>query len=289
MSSFLQKLNGAASRRVGSVLQPVTWQARRATAQYRTLPSFVIIGAQKSGTTSLYDYLAEHPQLWSAYIKEVHFFDGGLSPKSDNYQKGAGWYRANFPLKSQVKTGEHTFEASPLYIFNPLVAQRIFNLIPQTKIIAILRNPTERAISHYFHERRYGRETLDIAEAIAAEEERLAYMWANQDYKNEIFIHLSYKSRGHYAEQLKRFLNYFSRENLLILSAENFFQDPASVLQKVCRFIDIDSAYRFKNLEPRNIASNRTSVASSVYRDLDSYFEPHNQELHQLLGESFHW
>ncbi|ESA32695.1 sulfotransferase [Leptolyngbya sp. Heron Island J] len=289
MPSFLQKLNGAALRRIDSVLQPMIWQARRATSWHRTLPSFIIVGAQKSGTTSLYDYLTEHPQLWPAYIKEVHFFDGGLSPKSNNFQKGEGWYRANFPLKSHIKTGEQTFEASPLYMFNPLVAQRIFNLIPQAKIIAILRNPTERAISHYFHERRYGRETLDIAEAIATEEKRLAPMWANQDYKNEIFIHLSYKSRGHYAEQLKRFLDYFPRENLLVLNAENLFQDPASVLQKVCQFIDIDSEYQFKNLRPRNIASNRISVASSVYKALDYYFEPHNHELYKLLGESFNW
>jgi hypothetical protein len=222
-------------------------------------------------------------------MKEVHFFDGGLAPKQDNFQKGEGWYRANFPLKTSMQPGEHTFEASPLYMFNPLAAQRMFNLIPNAKVIAILRNPTERAISHYFHEKRYGREPLTIAEAIAAEEKRLAPAWANQDYKNENFIHLSYKSRGRYAEQLKRFLEYFSKANILILSAEKLFQDPESVLQQVCQFINVDSNFKFKKLKPRNIASNKVNVARSVHESLDQYFAPHNQALYKLLGQNFNW
>ncbi|MEM9227886.1 MAG: sulfotransferase domain-containing protein, partial [Verrucomicrobiota bacterium] len=160
----------------------------------------VIIGAQKSGTTSLYDYLIEHPQLLPASNKEVHFFDGGLTPELDAFTAGEAWYRAHFPLVSSVQAGQHSLEATPLYLFNPLVAARMHELIPEVKLIAILRNPTERAISHFFHEKRYGREPLSIAEAMAAEEERLKPAWENEDFKDEAFIHLSYKSRGHYAE-----------------------------------------------------------------------------------------
>lgn len=289
MQNVLQKLDRATARGVETIRCNLTWQARRATSFRRALPSLVIVGAQKSGTTSLYDYLTEHPQLWPAYIKEVHFFDGGLLPKVDNFKKGAAWYRANFPLKSSMQPGEQTFEASPLYMFNPLVAKRMFRLMPDVKIIAVLRNPTERAISHYFHERRYGREPLAIIEALASEERRLASIWANQDYKNETFIHLSYKARGLYAEQLNRFLEYFPRKNLLVISAENFFQEPESVLRQVCQFVEIDPNVQFKNLKPRNIASNRVNVESSVYKSLNHYFSSHNQALYKLFGESFDW
>ncbi|MEL6232580.1 MAG: sulfotransferase domain-containing protein [Cyanobacteria bacterium J06627_3] len=265
------------------------WQSRRATWFSRALPSFLIVGAQKCGTTSLYDYLVEHPQLWAAYIKEVHFFDGGLEPIINNFQKGEPWYRANFPLKSAIKQGGHTFEASPLYMFNPLAPKRIFELLPNVKLIAVLRNPTERAISHYFHEKRHHREPLDIADAMRAEEKRLAPKLQHQDYKSETFIHLSYKSRGRYLEQLERFLTYFPRENLLILESEGFFQDPSSALRRVCEFVDIDPNFQFNNLKPRNIAPNRVDIPPDVYRYLNSYFSSHNQRLYEFLGKDFSW
>lgn len=265
------------------------WQSRRATWFSRTLPSFLIVGAQKCGTTSLYDYLTEHPQLWDAHIKEVHFFDGGLNPTIDDFQKGEAWYRANFPLKNSMKPGDQTFEASPLYLFNPLAPKRIFELIPETKLIAVLRNPVERAISHYFHEKRLHREPLEITEAMAAEEKRLAPKLENKDYKSETFIHLSYKSRGLYLEQIERFLTYFPRKNLLILESERFFQDPQASLRQVCEFIDIDPTYQFKNLKPRNIAPNRINVSSEVHTCLNNYFAPHNRRLYDFLGERYTW
>ncbi|HUQ00163.1 MAG TPA: hypothetical protein VM093_06855, partial [Aeromicrobium sp.] len=90
------------------------WTARRA------LPDFIIIGAMKSGTTSLFTYLSQHPQLIAASRKEVHYFDGGLNPAKDNYAKGTAWYREHFPRKREMAAGQKAFEASPLYIFNPL-------------------------------------------------------------------------------------------------------------------------------------------------------------------------
>lgn len=265
------------------------WQARRTTWLGRALPSFLIIGAQKCGTTSLYDYLEEHPQLWGAYTKEVHFFDGGLDPTINDFQKGEPWYRANFPLTNTIKSKEHTFEASPLYLFNPLAPKRIFEMIPQVKLIAVLRNPTDRAISHYFHEKRHHREPLAIAAAMDAEEERLAPHWRTQNYKSETFIHLSYKSRGHYLEQLERFLEYFPRKNLLILESEGFFQNPSATLRQVCEFVDIEPNVQFNNLNPRNIAPNRVKVPAEVYHQLDRYFAPHNQRLYEFLGKQFSW
>ena len=98
------------------------------------MPDFIIIGAMKSGTTSLFHYLRQHPSLTPSYKKEVHFFDGGRKPSADNYEKGKSWYQSHFPLKWSVRNDRKTFEASPLYIFNPLAPQRIYELLPDAKL-----------------------------------------------------------------------------------------------------------------------------------------------------------
>ncbi|MBN1797232.1 MAG: sulfotransferase domain-containing protein [Spirochaetales bacterium] len=276
-------------RWVKKSFRSLMWQYWRATWRRRSLPDFIIIGAQKSGTSSLYSYLFQHPQVLPSFGKEVHFFDGGLNPNIDNFKKGHAWYRAHFPLKKKLGSHSKTFEASPLYIFNPLTPKRIFDLIPQVKIIALLRNPTERAISHYFHEKRKGRESLPIMEALQKEEERLHSVLENKDYKNTIFIRYSYKSRGLYRQQLDRFLTYFPRSQILVLSSEEFFGKPAATLKQVFEFVGVDTGFKIKDLRPRNVASNKSRVDPDVYKYLNNFFLPHNQALYQLVGNNFSW
>jgi hypothetical protein len=259
------------------------WSARRA------LPDFIIIGAMKSGTSSLFTFLSQHPQLIAASRKEVHFFDGGLKPTKDNYAQGPAWYREHFPLKRDISAGQKTFEASPLYIFNPLAPRRIAELLPSVKLIAILRNPTDRAISHYFHETRKGRESLPIMSALLAEDERLRPVLQAQDYKSSTYIHCSFKSRGRYREQLDRYVDLFGPEQMLILGAEKFYADPTSSLQQVCRFVGVDESYTPADLRPRNVGTNRSAVDPEVYEYLDDYFGSHNQALYELVGEDFGW
>jgi len=202
---------------VKTPVRRLTWQYRQATWCSRALPDFIIIGAQKSGTSSLYYYLIQHPQLLPSFRKETHFFDGGKCPSVDNFEKGQAWYRAHFPLRKNISNNQKTFEASPLYIFNPLAPRRIYDLVPEVKIIALLRNPTERAISHYFKEKRKNWESLSIYEALQEEEKRLESVIKEKDYKNDIFIHHSYKSRGLYKDQLERYLNYFPWQQILVI------------------------------------------------------------------------
>jgi len=265
------------------------WQYRRATWRSRSLPDFIIIGAQKSGTSSLYAYLAQHPQLLPSYKKEVHFFDGGLIPNIDNFEKGQAWYRAHFPFRKNVSAHSRTFEASPLYIFNPLTPRRIFDLVPKIKLIAVLRNPTERAISHYFHEKRKGRESMPIKEALQEEEKRLEPVIDNKDYKNDIFIDHSYKSRGLYKQQIERFLNYFPWEQILVLNSEEFFSEPDNTLTQVFEFVGVDTGFKVKDLKPCGVANNKSEVDPDVYRYLNNYFLPHNQALYELVGKRCGW
>jgi len=285
MPSLKKKINSWRK----TVARPLIWKYRKKTWRRRSLPDFIIIGAQKSGTSSLFAYLSQHPQLLPSFKKEVHFFDGGLSPEIDNYEKGEAWYRAHFPLRKEVKGHLKTFEASPLYIFNPLTPKRIFEFLPEVKLIAILRNPTERAISHYFHEKRKGRETLRIHDALQEEEKRLASIAKNQDYKNEAFKSYSYKGRGLYEHQIKRYFDYFPMNQILVFNSEKLFINPDNALRQVFEFVGVDIDFKVRDLRPRRIAKNKTEIPPKVYQYLNNYFWPHNQALYRLVGKSFDW
>ena len=257
--------------------------------QSRSLPTFIIIGAQKSGTSSLYAYLAEHPQLVPSSNKEVHFFDAGLDPDINNYKKGEAWYRSHFSLKKDLDASQKNFEASPLYLFNPEAPHRIYNHIPTVKIIAVLRNPTERAISQYFHEKSLNKELLPIYEAFLAEEDRLSMALKNKDYKDSNFIHASYKTRGRYKEQLDRYFELFNKEKILILNSEDLFLRTEYTLKQVFNFLEVDADYKVKNRKARNVSHNRIKVEPHVYEYLNDYFKPHNKALSEMLGKEFEW
>lgn len=255
--------------------------SRRPSAHARPLPQVVVIGAQKAGTTSLHDYMAVHPQLEEGLYKELHFFDTRF------YHWGETWYRTFFPKVSDPNV--KTFETTPRYLADPRVPKRMAGMLPDAKLIAVLRNPTERAISHYFHALRHGEDTLPIQEAFDAEEQRLAAIIENQDFDNCQFGYHSYKYRGLYKQQLDRFLEHYDRSKLLVLSSERFFAEPAEHLRCVFEFIDVDPDFVVKDLKPKNTGSNRQDVDASVRAYLDDYFRPHNQALYELLGEDLNW
>ena len=147
---------------------------RMITSHLRGLPDFVIIGAQKSGTTSLYDFVVRHPDIAPAAKKEMHYF-------SRRYGLGELWYRSNFPTNLSrrnfyKKTNQRRLsgEASPTYIFYPAVPSRMKKILPDVKLIVLLRNPVDRAYSQYHHTMRANKETLPFEKAIEAEEERCA-------------------------------------------------------------------------------------------------------------------
>lgn len=268
--------------------ESILWKYRQSSWRYRVLPHFIIIGAHKCGTTSLHHYLESHPQLRASYIKEIHFFDGGLNPKIDSYAKGEPWYRSHFPFQKELKD-KKTYESSPLYLFNPHVAERMATMVPNVKLIILLRNPSERAISHYFQEIRSGREQLPIMKALQLEEKRLKPILEKQDYKNEMYRFCSYKKRGHYLEQINRFLKFFDLNDMLIIKSEMLFTNPHCILRQICQFLDIDPDYSFENLEILNKGNKKTKISTEVYEYLNNYFKPLNQELYAFMNKSFKW
>jgi hypothetical protein len=186
------------------------------------MPAALMIGAQRSGSTSSFNYLIPHPNVLAPLGKELHYFDL-------HYARGLRYYRGRFPLRSRLGSGNITVDATPYYMVHPPVPSRAAELLPDVKLIAVLRNPIDRALSHYQHEVRGGREPLSFEEALAREPERLKgeeerlrdepnyYSWNHHRY--------SYVHRGLYLQQLRRWVEHFPRSQLLVLQSEQLFRD----------------------------------------------------------------
>ncbi len=176
-----------------------------------------------------------------------------------------------------------------MYLFNAQAPQRISQLMPDVKIIALLRNPTDRAISHFRHSCDRGREHLPILEALEAEEDRIGEDLRNNDFSNENLRHFSYKSRGLYADQIRRYLEYFPRENLLFLRSETFFRLPAPVLRRVLEFTGVDPDFEIPDLSPHNVSERSADIPTEVYDYLNDWFRDPNRDLYDLLEQDMGW
>lgn len=259
------------------------------TSRFRTLPNCIIVGTQKAGTTSLYGYLKQHPSVLTSMKKEVHYFDL-------NYHKGERWYRSFFPLDRTTNKGCVTLEASPFYLMHPHAAKRIHHLLPRAKIIVILRNPVDRAISHYYHEVKYKRETLSINEAMQAEKERTGIEWQKivddescREFKSFESLYFLYTRRGIYKEQLERYFQLFKREQVLILDFDNMCTHPDDTLKKTFEFLGLDPTAASIDCSPKNVNPMRKHVPSDVRQDLENFFSPYNEKLYKYLGRKFNW
>jgi intracellular sulfur oxidation DsrE/DsrF family protein len=254
------------------------------------LPDFVVIGGQKGGTTSLYHLLTQHPYVEPAASKELHFFD-------IVFELGIKWYRGCFPVP-RWEDGWRTItgEATPYYLFHPRVPERMAQVVPQARLIALLRNPIDRAYSHHHQEVTKGSETLGFEEAIEAEEARLGDKGeeALEDERYASVGHqwFSYLSRGIYVDQLLRWSEFFRKEQMLVLKSEDFFESPKETLGLVLDFLGLPE-WEFETLEivpkRRNAGDYEQKMDPSTRRKLEEYFEPHNKRLYKFLGRDFGW
>lgn len=257
----------------------------RVTDRLRPLPDFLIIGTQKGGTSSLHGYLAKHPDLSaSTPMKEVHYFD-------TRHFGDLAWYRAHFQPRKPWARRPFAFESTPRYLFHPEAPARIAAVLPRVKMIAVLRDPTRRAISAYRMEVARGREDLPMMEALLAEEGRLAGHASRGDHDTRAIWRYAYKQRGHYAEQLERYFALFDREQLLVLRSEDMFADPISTGRTITGFLgvsDMPAEARFPHRRPgypKGTAKlEQSAVTPEVEQYLTDYFAEHNRRLEQLLG-----
>jgi len=259
-------------------------------AESRALPDFIIAGSQKCGTTTLYTQLAQHPVVRPSLDKEIQYF-------SWNYYKGQDWYRSHFPVRrddtpaSGLQHGFVTGEASPYYMFYPHAFKRIAETLPEVRIIMLLRNPVDRAYSSYQHQCNKGRETYSFEEAIRHEDERLAgesdRIRQDDRYFSYKHVHFSYLSRGIYVDQILNCFEHFSRDRVLIIESGKFFSENPHVYGQVLDFLDLPP-YNLKAYKNTNKRDYDPMLPETRYR-LVEYFRPYNQQLYQLLGESYDW
>ena len=256
-----------------SRLDSVRFAMRSATADLRPFPDFVIIGAQRSGTTSIYRWLAARPDVAPALKKEVHYFD-------NYFDRGPRWYRAHFAIG---KKGRLTGESSPYMLYHPLAPQRAASVLPATtKFVVLLREPVQRAISNYWLRRQRG---LDepMEQSIELEPQRLAVenpRVLRGEVSHDHMIY-SFMARGEYAPQLQRWFEAVGRDRILIVESERLYRDTA-VADSVLEWLGLPPTgdpFPTSNEAPRLEEASPELVAT-----LHRHFEPYNQALFELLG-----
>ena len=301
--SLALKIIDDVKHQLRSTVRLSTETYKEVTSPLRLLPDFLIIGAPRCGTTSLFYYLAEHPQIVPSATKELHFFD-------DHYAKGMRWYRAQFPTTVQKYYAEHmrkrdffTGEATPAYLFYPHAAERIAKALPNVKLIVLLRNPVDRAFSHYWLLSRVNKETLSFEEAIKREQAKIGSererILVEANRASQEYRQFSYLTQGMYVDQLQHWMKYYPREQFLVLKSEDMYSNPAETIQQTLAFLGLPNLEIQANKEYKQYRlpqkagylnqERQPKMKPETRQYLLDYFKPYNERLQEFLGRDFRW
>ena len=258
------------------------------TSSVRVLPNFFVIGAGRTGTTSLYHYLNQHPCITKSAYDELGYFD-------DNFHLGLDWYRSLFPTKFTQKKVESkhgkflTYDVTPQYIRRPWTARRISSYFPTTKLIVVLRNPVDKTYSHYImstveaNERRLFE---DIITNEIREFKKTKYDDKNDSYFSTI-VEGSYLARSFYQEQLEIWFKLFPKKQILIIKSEELANKTTEVIQDIFNFLELPE-YKIKNVSKHRV-SDYNKMNSSTRKILIEFFRPYNKKLYEFLDRDFGW
>lgn len=253
----------------------------------RSLPNFFVVGTQRGGTTSLFIYLLSHELVHGPRrAKGVHYFD-------THFDKSVDWYISNFPRQQELRAQEVEHgvtpavgEGAPYYLFSPVIPARIHSVNPEARIIAVLREPLDRAISHHNHEVKRGFETLSLEDAFEAEESRLAgevdKLRSDSTYISRPHIHHAYLSRGQYADQVRRYFDLFGRDNVLVLDSAALSEDPEGTVRRATDFLGLPPLTGVDY--PRYNKREYDPVDPGIRERWGSVFDESNDQLRNLLG-----
>ncbi|MBT6699178.1 MAG: hypothetical protein HOA49_00165 [Flavobacteriales bacterium] len=216
-----------------------------------TLPNFMCLGAAKSGTTTLYDILRQHPDIYIPAFKEPHFFD-----IPENYKNGIEWYKRNYFRNANKKI---IADFTPSYFFEKEAPKRIFkNLGRDMKFLVVFRNPVDRAYSHYLHSKRDDHESENFEKSLELEVSRLKKHENQSDYLS--YLRHSYVHQGLYAQMIDRYLQYFSLDNFLFIHFDDeLLQERELTIKRILEFLEIDSSVLLRT----DIRSNPSSQEKS--------------------------
>ncbi len=266
--------------------------AGQLSARVRAEPTFLVVGGQRCGTTSLFRALLSHPHVLRPILhKGVNYFDV-------NPDKSWSWYLGHFPLTANARRhaapgsdSAAIFEASGYYMFHPHAARRIAEALPSVQIVAMVRDPVERAYSAFKHELARGFETETFEKALELEYERtepeLARMLADPAYQSNTYRHRAYRQRGHYAQQLQQFADRLGSDRIHIVESERFFSEPEKEYSKLLAFL------RLPAVMPPTFERFNARPGSPLSPELDGelrhHFAPHDDALADMLGRSPTW
>ncbi|MGH9156428.1 MAG: sulfotransferase family protein [Acidimicrobiales bacterium] len=268
---------------------------RQVVDSHRPLPDFLVIGAQRAGTSSLYKWLEAHPNVVASLRKETEYL-------SARWDKGEGWYRGHFPsrLRRSAEASLRgrqitTFEASPNYLFHPQAPARAAGLLPDARLVALLRDPVERAFSQYQHEVRAGREDLSFEEALDREPDRLAgeeeRMAADAGYRSFEWERHSYAARGRYAPQLRRWMEGYPPERLLVVHSADLYTDTEATYLRILAFLGLPAwtPAGFGNHSYVGAPPGAGRIDDATRQRLAAAFADDNRRLYELVGSDFGW
>ena len=257
------------------------------TFPFRVLPDFLVIGVGRSGTTSLYYYLDQHPSIVKSSYDEIGFFD-------DNFHLGLSWYRSMFTtiftkFLIKLKTKYFmTYEVTPWYVRRPWTARRIKKIFPNIKLIIVLRNPIDRTYSHY-HLSTQNDEKRDFKVVIKEDMKNIS-QW-NITEKNDSYfsnqVQNSKLARGFYYEQIIPWFELFSKEQIMIISSEDLASKTQSTLREIFSFLELP-IYDIKNTEKVNV-SKYSKMDQETRNLLIDFFRPYNEKLFEYLNREFDW
>lgn len=268
----------------------------RATARTRRVPDFLVIGTKRGGTTSLFNYLMMHPGVLGLYPRPR------LQKSTDyffkRFDRGEQWYRSNFHtqafrdrLAGRLGYEPRSGEASPYYVWDPRVAQRAYDVNPDIKAVMLVRNPVERAFSHWQERVHNGVEPLTFEQALDAEEARTAgeleRMRADPLYYSEAHDWYTYRSRGIYLPQLEHWTSVFPAEQLLVICSEDMYADVQGTFDRVSAFLGLPP-HRLPTTKTFN-ASQRLPMPEAAREELTEFYAPHIRALSDHLGRPLIW
>jgi len=261
------------------------------TAGRRALPTMLIAGGQRCGTTTLYKALSEHPSFVGPTLRKgVHYFDL-------NFDKSLDWYRAHFPTRSSVEAVQHRTgdpvvvgESSPYYMWHPLAPDRIVRTLPGVRVVVLLRDPVERAYSAHAHELARGFEVEPFERALELEPERLAGQEAGLESgtlaHSKAHQHLAYVRRGEYITQLERLAAALGRDNLLVLDSADFWAEPEQNWPAVTAFLGLSD--HPVTLAQHN-ARSRAPMSEGLRTQLEEHYAPFDERLERWWDRTPSW
>jgi hypothetical protein len=267
-------------------------QVGPATSRFRMTPSFLVVGGQRCGTTTIFKSLSEHTQVMRPPVEK------GTDYYTLKYARGLDWYRGHFPVAraAQLRARGHgepqAFEACTYYLFHPFAIERLARDLPDARLVVMLRDPVERAFSAYKHELARGFETeTDFVRALELEDARLEgeieRMRADVSYESVAHRHHAYARRGQYAEQLERVLEHFPRAQVHVMQSESFFVDPQGEFAMLLDFLGLRPwmPARFDQHNARPSAP----MPEAARQRLTEHYRAHDERLAELLGELPRW